>query len=84
MYVFAGVRLTIFISLPLSLSLSLSPSLPLPYSDVLREGDELLEVNGVPVTGRSTDEIVRLMVRPPPLIEPEYCMYMVWHVMSVI
>jgi MAGUK p55 subfamily protein 5 len=30
-------------------------------SDVLREGDELLEVNGVPVSGRSTDEIVRLM-----------------------
>ena len=29
---------------------------------MLREGDELLEVNGVPVMGRSTDEIVRLMV----------------------
>lgn len=29
---------------------------------MLREGDELLEVNGVPVARRSTDEIVRLMV----------------------
>lgn len=35
---------------------------PLP-SEMLREGDELLEVNGVPVMGRLTDEIVRLMVR---------------------
>ena len=31
-------------------------------TEVLREGDELLEVNGVPVMRRSTDEIVRLMV----------------------
>jgi hypothetical protein len=30
-------------------------------SEVLREGDEVLEVNGVPVMGRSTDEVVRLM-----------------------
>ena len=29
---------------------------------VLREGDELLEVNGIPLMRRSTDEIVRLMV----------------------
>lgn len=32
------------------------------HTEVLREGDELLEVNGIPVIGRSTDEIVRLMV----------------------
>ena len=31
-------------------------------TEVLREGDELLEVNGIPVIGRSTDEIVQLMV----------------------
>ena len=31
-------------------------------ADLLREGDELLEVNGVPVSGKSTDEIVTLMV----------------------
>jgi MAGUK p55 subfamily protein 5 len=38
------------------------PSCTLSHSaEVLREGDELLEVNGVPVAGRSTDEIVRLM-----------------------
>lgn len=30
--------------------------------DLLREGDELLEVTGVPVSGKSTDEIVTLMV----------------------
>ena len=36
--------------------------LALCVSEVLREGDEVLEVNGVPVMGRSTDEIVRLMV----------------------
>ena len=37
---------------------------PLPpvSAEVLREGDEVLEVNGVPVMGRSTDEVVRLMV----------------------
>ena len=41
----------------------MSVSLPSPRpSEVLREGDELLEVNGVPVTGRSTDEIIRIMV----------------------
>lgn len=65
-----------FFSLPSSLSpfLSLfyhSNSLPIiptnsplspPTPEVLREGDELLEVNGVPVMGRSTDEIIRLMV----------------------
>lgn len=45
--------------LPPSLHLSLSLFL---VSEVLREGDELLEVNGVPVARRSTDEIVRLMV----------------------
>lgn len=31
-------------------------------TDLLREGDELLEVNGIPVIGKSTDEIVTLMV----------------------
>ncbi len=36
--------------------------LSLPPAEVLREGDELLEVDGIPLTGRSTDEIVRLMV----------------------
>ena len=35
------------------------------HTEVLREGDELLEVNGIPVMGRSTDEIVRLMVSTP-------------------
>ena len=39
--------------------LSFSPPVS---AEVLREGDEVLEVNGVPVMGRSTDEIVRLMV----------------------
>lgn len=32
------------------------------FIDLLREGDELLEINGVPVTGKSADEIVALMV----------------------
>lgn len=32
------------------------------FADLLREGDELLEINGVPVTGKSADEIVTLMV----------------------
>ena len=32
------------------------------FADLLREGDELLEINGVPVTGKSADEIVALMV----------------------
>lgn len=32
------------------------------FADLLREGDELLEINGVPVTGKSVDEIVTLMV----------------------
>ena len=31
-------------------------------ADLLREGDELLEVNGIPVIGKSTDEIITLMV----------------------
>ena len=31
---------------------------------MLREGDELLEVNGISVMGKRTDEIIRLMVRP--------------------
>ena len=31
-------------------------------SEVLREGDELLEVNGIPIMSRSTDEIVTMMV----------------------
>lgn len=30
---------------------------------MLREGDELLEVNGISVMGKRTDEIIRLMVR---------------------
>ena len=30
---------------------------------VLREGDELLEINGIALMGKSTDEIIRLMVR---------------------
>ena len=38
------------------------PYFPMCSAEVLREGDELLEVNGVPVMARSTDEIVRLMV----------------------
>lgn len=29
---------------------------------VLREGDELLEINGIALHGKSTDEIIRLMV----------------------
>jgi hypothetical protein len=29
---------------------------------MLREGDELLEVNGISVMGKRTDEIIRLMV----------------------
>lgn len=32
------------------------------HTDMLCEGDELLEVNGVPVMGKTTDEILRLMV----------------------
>lgn len=32
------------------------------FTDLLREGDELLEINGVPVIGKSADEIVALMV----------------------
>ena len=32
------------------------------HVDMLREGDELLEVNGIPVTGMRTDEVIRLMV----------------------
>jgi len=31
-------------------------------SDKLREGDELLEVNGVPVAGKRTEDIIHLMV----------------------
>ena len=31
-------------------------------SDMLREGDELLEVNGISVMGKRTDDIIRLMV----------------------
>ncbi len=31
-------------------------------ADMLREGDELLEVNGISVMGKRTDEIIRLMV----------------------
>lgn len=30
--------------------------------DMLREGDELLEVNGISVMGKRTDDIIRLMV----------------------
>ena len=29
---------------------------------VLREGDELLEINGIALMGKSTDEIIRIMV----------------------
>ena len=29
---------------------------------VLREGDELLEINGIALIGKTTDEIIRLMV----------------------
>ena len=32
------------------------------FADLLREGDELLEINGVPVTGKSADDIIALMV----------------------
>ena len=45
--------------IPLLPPFSFSPPVS---AEVLREGDEVLEVNGVPVMGRSTDEIVRLMV----------------------
>ncbi len=31
--------------------------------DKLREGDELLEVNGIPVAGMRTEDIIHLMVR---------------------
>ena len=34
----------------------------LQYPGLLREGDELLEVNGIQLMGRSTDEVIRLMV----------------------
>ena len=43
------------------------------HTEVLREGDELLEVNGIPVMGRSTDEIVRLMVSTP--YSRDICVY---------
>ena len=33
------------------------------FADLLREGDELLEINGIPVIGKSADEIIALMVR---------------------
>ena len=29
---------------------------------VVHEGDELLEINGIPVVGKSTDQIGKLMV----------------------
>ena len=32
-------------------------------SDKLREGDELLEVNGIAVAGKRTEDIIHLMVR---------------------
>ena len=39
-------------------------------TDMLREGDELLEVNGIPVIGKSTDAIIRLMVGVSYLLHP--------------
>jgi cystathionine beta-lyase family protein involved in aluminum resistance len=37
-------------------------SITVCFADLLREGDELLEIDGVPVTGKSADEIIALMV----------------------
>ncbi len=33
-------------------------------ADVLREGDELLEINGMPIWDKTTDHLVTLMVSP--------------------
>ncbi len=49
-----------FISLWQCLNFSVNHS----AADVLREGDELLEVNGMPMWDKTTDHIVTLMVSP--------------------
>ncbi len=47
----------------LSQSLSCYP-LCVFAADMLREGDELLEVNGMPIWDKTTDHLVTLMVSP--------------------
>lgn len=47
---------------PIATHCNVRPTLLHLCIDMLREGDELLEVNGISVTGMRTDEVIRLMV----------------------
>lgn len=42
------------------------------HSGVIHEGDELLEINGIPVVGKTTEQIGKLMVSHRAAIEQSW------------